>query len=1814
MKTKLICRLLFFLLFFSLLFVFSCANLHTAKVINRNFNDEVDTKQSLIFTFNQDLVPDSVLKIMNDWDTIPYLEIIPNVPGKFRWSGPNELIFAPLEKFMPCTNYKVKLTDKILKHAKKGVGLPDEKEFTFHTPYLKLAGADIFWIPSQKVYGKAEMRANLNFNYPVDPPTLNKLLHVVVDNKEAHPELITTNANEVITFAFSELERDAIIGKTIKFSIDKGFRCLETDWVTKDILTCETKIPSPEKLEIKSASGDFMKEKGFINVLTTQGVIADNLKDNIKISPNVNFTVETTDLGFQILGDFRSETSYDLTISGKLKGVFGGELGKDYFQIVAFGKIQPMIKFTSAKGVYLSPKSSKNVGVNIINVPEVRVKIVKIYENNILHYMRNHGSPYYNGDEENDYGGYNYGNYGWEEYGDEVYNRVYKSKDLPKNGDVTLLNLNLNEQNNLKGIYLVTIESTGDDYVRTTKLISISDIGFIVKQMDNEMMVFANSIKDATSLNGINMNFISTNNQTMYTATTNQDGVAVFSDMATKAPKFKLGMITARNGEDFNYILLTDTKVEDSRYDVGGRKENPAGYQCFIYGDRNIYRPGETVHINTILRNEQWETAADMPIKIKVTLPNGQEFKVIKAMLDKQGSFETSFPLQTSAVTGNYAVDVYSSNDVFLNSYNFNVEEFMPDRIKVDVNLSKPELTTNDSVTVTATALNMYGPPAANKKYEMEFSLRKEYFSSKDYPDYDFNLHTKNNVSLTNDLREGRTDEDGKAKETFKINENYEDIGLLDGKVFVTVFDETGRPVNRSRNINVYTQKVFYGIKNFSSYLNVNEAVNIPLIAVNKDGKSMGGVDANVQVIKCDYKTVIEKTDYGRYHYVSQKQEKVLLDQNITTTMFGYFLNYLPKESGEYQVRIKKPGTDSYVAESFYAYGWGHTATSSFQVNKEGQVTMELNKDTFEVGETAKILFKTPFQGRLLVTVERNKVFEYYYLNTDKKSAMLTLPVKDDYLPNVYITATLFKPLDDGAMPMTVAHGFTPLLVKKSINKLPVVITAVDKSRSKTKQTIHIKTVPLQNVEVTLAVVDEGILALKNYKTPDPYGFFYQKRALEVGSYDIYPYLFPDLAIKKSSVGGDGYDLGKRVNPLANKRVQLVAFWSGILHTDAYGNADYTIDIPQFSGDLRIMAVAYKDKAFGSAEKHMKVADPIVISPALPRFFSPRDTAQFPVTIANTTNQSIDANVTVAVDGAVDILGENQQSITVAANSEKYVEFQLYAKPIIGEASINVNVGTSLGTFTDKTDITVRPSTSLLKMNGSGAIDANGNTTIDLTNDFISGSVGAKLYISKSPVVQFADNLSYLVQYPYGCVEQTVSSAFPQLYYADIVKNLNTKHTKVASDNPTYNVQEAIKKLQSMQLYNGSLSYWQGGYEESWWGTVYAAHFLREAEKAGYEVSSTTLNNIYNYLSEKVKRKDKEIYHYYDDNNEVRTRFIAPKEIGYSLYVLALAKRQDVATMDYYKSNLDLLALDSKYLLAGAFLVTGDRKSYNDILPKIFDGEYSKRATGGSFYSAIRDEAISLNVLLENDPSNQQVGMMVKHLTQQMKKQKYLNTQERTFAFLALGKFMKAANNNVINATVSTDGATIGSYQNGTDLVLYNNLSNKEITINTTGSGTLYYFCEIEGISADGKYKEEDSNLKVRKTFYDRNGKVITNKTFHQGDLVVIRISAKSLDNNYVDNVVITDMLPAGLEIENPRIGSIPEMEWVKNNSTPQHFDIRDDRINLFTSLNNNEKDFYYVLRAVSKGNFKMGPVSADAMYDAEYHSYNGAGTIRILE
>lgn len=1814
----------------------ACSGGNDLAITSKNFESQIDLQQNLVMEFSSPLVPDSLL---NAWDSTQYMKFTPAVQGSFKWTSPTTLVFSPASGFRASTDYTAELTESLLQNAgkreQKRVSLPSERNLRFHTPYLGLQNVDAVWVRAggEQVSAGAsigapavELRLDLAFNYNVAPQSLSEHLQVAIDGKIVPFALKNSQAAQTLALTVQCRKEDG--GKSLTLTVGKGFRSVESEWTTPEDIKQTLTVPSPDEFKITAVTTDYDDDNPIIRIQTSQSLFDAAVQPFVSIQPQPkNFSVEALETGIIVRGAFQPDSAYQLTVSKNLRGLFGGELGSDYVQTVNFGTLVPSIKFTEAKAMYLSTQGSKNIGVKISNVGKIEVIVEKVYENNLLAYNRNGGKTY-DGNYDEATGQYN----SWEDYmsvddyGDPVFRKVIDTKALPKANGASLLNLDFQDKLTGKGLYIVRVISTEQKWLRDSRMIAVSDIGLIAKMSDDAMFIVAQSLKSAEPIASAEVRIISRHNQVIAKGETNKEGVVRLANLRATTPGSTPAIITATANGETTYLMLADTRVETSRYDVGGLQENVSGLQAFIYGDRDMYRPGETVRFNVVLRNLDWSPAAKQPVKIKIILPTGKEYTVLKRTLNDEGAVENNLAMPTSVMTGSYAIEVYTMNDVLLASQRFNIEEFIPDRISVTMAISSEVVRPGASLHITATALNLFGPPAANRNYNAEIYLKRKLFTAKGFEKYNFalqsggsraNRYGEDNVESTPMeplTRQGVTSPEGTLAEDVEIPANYRDIGLLQGSAFVTVFDENGRPVVRMKPFTVPTQEVFYGIQSIDRYQTTRQALQIPLIAVDAGGKTMNNASASVRVIRHNWVTVLERDPYNssRYRYVSQKQEITELERQITISGNSTNIAFTPRTSGEYEIRVTKPGVSSYVSEFFYAYGWGDTQASSFEVSKEGEITIESEKTAYQSGETAKLLFKTPFAGKLLVTVERSGVLDYYTVQTDQKSAKLELKIKDEYTPNIYVSATLIKPLDDGAMPLTIAYGYHPLKIEKSGTKLPVSISLTEQSRSKTKQTITVQTGE-SDAEMTIAVVDEGILQLKNFQTPDPYGYFYQKRALQVSAHSVYPLLFPDVRPKSSSAGDAA--LANRINPFSNKRVKLIALWSGIVKASG-GKFSYTIDVPEFSGALRVMAVAYKGNKFGSAEKTMRVADPIVISSGLPRFLSPGDEALVPVTLTNTTAREASASVQVWGEGAVGV-DEGNQTVSLPPNSEKRIFVKVGTRGL-GTGAVNVQVSSMGEKFSEKTDMTVRPVAGLVKYSGSGALKAGESPSFMLAGNFMQGTARGRLVVSKSPIAQFTKNLSYVLQYPYGCVEQTVSSAFPQIYAGDLAKSLNQNLTQSGSAQSgaaqaSSNIQEAIRKLASMQLYNGSLSYWQGGTEESWFGTAYSAHFLAEAQKAGYEVNEQFLSRLQGYLSKKVKERNYEGYGYYDRAAQYRARTIPAKTIFYSLYVLALANKPDFPTMNFYKANRDSLALDSRYLLASAYFLAGDKSSYRSLLPKAFDGEKAVNSFSGSFYSYVRDEAIALSALMDVEPENPQIGIMTKHLSEQLKNSRYLNTQENGMALVALGKIAKRAAASDAKAIISIGGKKIADFT-GADVIVTQDIAGKQVSIASSGTGTLYYFWDTEGLSADGSFPQEDSFLQVRRTFLTRSGQPLNPENIMQNDLVVVKISLASTNKASVDNVVITDMLPAGLEIENPRVGAGAELAWIKDNHEPDYLDIRDDRINFFTRAEGTVRHYYYLARAVSKGTFRLGPVSADAMYNGEYHSYNGAGLVRVSE
>ncbi|MET4076025.1 MG2 domain-containing protein [Hymenobacter sp. UYCo722] len=1829
--------------------------------------DEIDPYANLVFTFDEKVVDEGKL---NQWDTTRFVTFLPNIRGKFKWTGDRELTFSPLEPFRPSTVFSAALRPSTLPSDKQQLVLNRPK---FHTPYLNMAAPQVFYGSSKRAAGTAELRANLVFNYPVRPSDVKSRLKVTQGGKPVAVEVNSAEPDDVVAVTFMQ---DVQAGTPVQIDIAPGLRPATGTKATDKVLTAQVEVPEQSTLEVRELTGALLNGQPVVTLLLNQPVSAADIQPNLKVTPAVAYTVEALESGFTLRGGFEVGKTYQVSLAAGTRGLLGGLLGEAFSQAVSFGDERPSLSFTSSdKAMYLDALGNRNLGLRINEVAKVKVTIAKVYANNIQQLLRGekqYGYPEYdedepresNQDENGDYIDRSFQYYDTESIGNVLSERTISVDGLPKEGGLRLLNLNLKDlefQGPMKGLYVIRVQDTERQWLQVSKLIAVTDLGLIVKQgATGGTTVFANSIRTAEPLAGVTVNLVSSNNQVIGTTTTDKSGVAQF-DSAASMKRFSLGMITAVKEADFSFLDLTKSRVETSRFAVGGLTSNAAHYQAFLYGDRNLYRPGDTVRTNTVIRTEDWKSPPpSLPMKIRLLLPSGKEYSSLQQKLSAAGSFESRFILPPSIMTGLYTLEVLTGNDVLLTSQQISVEEFIPDRMKVTVTAAPKTVKPGQDVTANITAVNLFGPPAADRKFEVEFSLKQKAFSAPKYPDYSFTINSGERRKSTNDdgeasesaltsrfektVREGMTDAAGLGTATYSVPD-FRDLGTLEGVAFATVFDETGRPVNRLATFDVQTQATMFGIGNLPDLISTKQALTVKLLALTPGGKPTSA-PAEIKVVRRLWETVLERQG-GRYVYNSQQRDQVILSQSRTVGAETSF-SFTPIYSGEYEVRISRPGASSYVTQRFYAYGYGDTQANSFEVNNEGEVTIEADKPKYAPGETANLLLKSPFAGRILVTVERANVLDHFYVTTDGKAAEVKIPIKGEHVPNVYVTATAVRAhTAQDRLPLTVARGFLPLTVEKADSRLPVVITAPAASRSQTWQTVEITTAP--RAQLTLAVVDEGILQLKNYQTPDPHAYFYQKRALEVAAFDVYPFLLPELGT--SSSGGDAADMRRRTNPVPNRRVKLVSKWSGVLTADGDGKVRYRVRVPQFSGALRIMAVAYKDDAFGSAEATMKVADPVVISTALPRFMSPGDTIDVPVTLTNTTNKTLSIAVTPLVEGPIEYhegmtftalgspatqspsRGYNRDgkftgmmhSVIVKPNSEGRVTFRLWSNSSIGQGKVTIVAkageyvprASSVQTteYREEVDIPIRPAASLEKRTGSGVVAGGATLPLSLKTDFLPSSLTSRLVVSRSPLTEFSKDLRYLLQYPYGCLEQTVSAAFPQLYYADLAATLQQKSgsgPKAQRYNPNYHVQEAIRKIESMQLYNGSLSYWPGGDYDNWWATAYAAHFLQEAQQAGFSVNKSVLDKVLKYLAFRLKKRETEPYQYFDANNLARQRTIASKEIAYSLYVLALAGRQDPVAMNYYRANRPLLAEDSKFLLACTQSLLGNQRAFRELLPTRFGSERAAhRALDGSFYSPIRDEGLILNVLVSTDPNNPQIPGIARQLSRQLKATPWLSTQESAFALLALGKIARQNARSTATASLFIDGKPAGNFD-GKDLTI-RNVANRNVSIRTAGKGSLYYFWETEGISASGQVKEEDSYLKVRRQFLTRDGVPLGTPSFRQNDLVVVKITLEAGDGaGKIKNVAITDLLPAGLEIENPRIGALRELAWAKDASTPDYLDVRDDRINLFTTATGAPKHFYYLCRAVSKGTFKLGPVNADAMYNAEYHSYNGAGVVRV--
>ncbi len=1827
--------------------MFACMLLSCSKkendvlqVVSPLPNGIVPANQAIVIRFSKGIVKQDST---NQWTNTSYIEFSPEIPGKFTWQDTLTLVFSPDGPFPGDTKFKGKFNTALLTHLAGVHSFKGSDEFTFATESFYLKNAEFFYdrMGRSRTVG---IRANLEFTYAVNPAEIAKHIQLSIDQeRRSGVNTVSTQNNKVIPLelgAVTQMERE----KTISITFDNQLVSTETNTTIRMDRPFVFKLPGLEEVKIYGHDFGYDGVTSWITIKTSQEIDSSVARSFITIDPVRGYSLEGNRESLTLRGKFEPGSAFHLTIKKGLESVLGAKTQNDYDADIVIGNVNPSFRFTSSSGIYMLLDGQKHIELKTVNLSQLNVRISQIFQNNLVFFLdggRSYDYDFY--DDYYDEGGirsytrkfrYYIGN-----YGRMLKNDTITIKNLTNQEVTTLYDLNPYLNTGYKGFYLVDIADLKEPWRSTSKFISISDLGLIVKQSSNEVYVFVTSLASNTPVGNVTVNLISTNNQTISSLKTNNDGVARFGDFRELSKDFSLKLVTAETEGDYNFINLADNRVETSRFDVAGKRSGEyydeesslkqkyitrmlkklpvrvqkadLPYDAFMYGDRNIYRPGEKIYFSGVVRDLTNDIPAQMPVHIKIFNPRGIVAKELQHTLNEEGSFESSYQTLMTGQTGVYRFELYTGNNVYLASYEVSVEDFVPDRLKLSLKPSKDKARPGEQITYDLLALNFFGPPAAGRNWEFEGMLEPTPYWSKRFPSFNFTDRGATNYSGTPSVNTGKTDAEGKASIDFAIPANLTSSGLIRARGRVAVFDESGRPVYQIAQTTIYPKDYYIGIHNLGDYyVSPNTPQKLRLIAVDASDKPIAGFKALVQLIRLEWYSVLRQyTPTNTLRYVSEQREIIEKNDVVTLDSIPVEYAYWASQSGEYIVRVSKSEGAGYNQINFYSYSWGTTDVTSFEIDPEARIQMVFDDSVYTPGQKAKILFKTPFDGKMLVTVERNRIFSYRYLDVTNNSASMELGVDEKFLPNVYVSAVLFRKIKDMNIPLLAGHGFCPLMVEKKSNKLDVTIQAPEKIRPKRKQAVTVTVKNEKNVFVTIAAVDEGICQLKNYKTPDPYGFFYAKKALETETFDFFKYLLPE-PLRSSTGGGETEMMAKRVNPLGVQRFKPVALWSGILKTDANGRAEILFDIPEFSGELRLMALAYKGDRFGSSQKAMKVADPVVITPALPRFLAPHDSLSMPITAFNTTEKPVSLKFEIETVGGVIPL-TTTAVLDVNPNQERFVTVQLKTTDRIGKAVVKIKTVAFGEPLESSTELPVRPIAPFVSEAISGSIEGGATASSTIENIYLPYNRKSYITFSPFPVANFARELKYLVGYPHGCIEQTVSKAFPQIYLRDIAGMLDP--TILNTGSPTYFVNEAITKLASMQLHDGAFSYWPGESSPAGgWSIVYATHFLLEAKKAGYAVSENSINMALNAVTAIARSKLTEDYYYYGPGQKILVKRIADKSTIYALYVLALGGQPEKSIMNFYRVERGLLTTDTQYLLAGAFAYAGDRKTYLELLPPEYISEEAQRTSGYNFDSPVRANALILNILLETDLNNPYIPRYMEYLSKVYRNYYWFSTQDDAFTLLAFGKAARMASATKIDGFVKVGEKTF-SYTGGNQKVDIEPFG-KKLTLTMNGTGRVYYSIITDGIRKNGTIKTEDKNLQVRREFFDRNGMPVNLSAVKQNDLVIVKLTLNSAVN-MLENVAITDLLPAGFEIENPRLTENTNYKFISNASVPSYIDIRDDRINLYTSFHggNRQQIFYYMVRAVTAGAFEYAPVVAEAMYDANYYSASGQTKLRIM-
>lgn len=1734
----------------------------------------------------------------------PPATVEPGVPGTWKWQDTNALRFQPASALPVASEFTFTLKPELL--LKEGQVFVGDRELKVVTDRFLVEGVEFQEEPALEGKARILLRGTLKFNYPVNPELLLPKLKLV-DPEAKEPvevKLETGYPAAVINFSTAAIQKQKDERK-IALVIDGSLVPEGGTVPLGDDYRQEIPVGSSLKLAVWKVTAEPGLTESTITVDFSSPISAAVAEKYVQIAPlgpkaSVRFSADRNHL--TLTGDLKAGSTYKLTVGKGMPATDDATLQEAYEEEVEIADLAPSVGFQS-QGMFLWSKGRHAVALESVNVSAVRVAIDRVYLNNLF-FLFQYGGFF---DQESGYLGELQ-----HALGDRLKDETLDVPEAKNRQRVTQLDLDDYVDTKQPGLYRVSVAKPDDSEAQQRWLL-LTDLGVVAKQSGDEFWVWISALGNLAPVAGAEVTVRSDQNQVIAQGTSDGAGLFRVTGGGSGSPGSGSGnfkgrtpyMVTVEKGGDFTFLLLDHTRVDTTGLDVGGAEAVGTGYNAFLYGERDLYRPGETAKGVAVVRDGSLAKPPAMPAILRWLDPQGRERGQQKVDINAEGLAEWTLPIPDYALTGHHTLELVVAEKV-IGQYHFQVEEFVPDRIKVEIVPPKTNVGPGQKLEYRVASSYLFGPPAANLPVETRVRLVDSTFTAKGFEGFTFRNDERKLDDREVFSAQEMLDEKGEHAFAVTMPDGVPVPSSLEAVITARVSEQGGRGVSGRSRFPVHPYPYYVGLhRQGEEYSEPGRPVTFDYAAVSPEGKPVPSGALRADLFFDRWNTVLRRSSDG-YRYESVRQSSLVTSQPIPAGPARGSFHFTPPRLGGYRVVLTDPATQASSQVEIYVFGAGY---SPWAIKNPAHLELLLDRaqgEDYQPGDTAHIQVRAPFKGKLLVTVEREKVFHTEIVNVAGNTVTVDVPIRPEYRPNAYVTATLVRAIGD-LEPGSVgrAFGAIPLPVARTSNKLNPVITAPAEVRPETELTVAVKAPP--GAVVTLAAVDEGILQLIAQKTAQPFDFFYRKLALGVISYDTFSLLLPELKAPKAGGGEGAAGMSQYVRTEGIRRTKPVAFWSGVVIAGPDGIAHFSFKLPEFQGALRLMAVAIDGDRFGSTETLTRVRTPLVVLPTFPRVLSFGESLQVPLTVRNDTGKDGNFHVALAIQGVARADGGSSQNVDVPVGKEKTV----YLGVKTGDAAGDVQfVATAEGNG-EKTRATgsvgVRADLFPVTTERSGAVtEATLSVPLESPGNYRPGTLVREVRVSPFPLVQFSGKLRDLLRYPYGCVEQTVSTAMPLLYLGDLARELDPEilDPKKGHADPAALVAVGLARLSAMQLPDGGFSLWPGENELYPWGSVYAAHFLVEARRAGHPVDASLYKGALGWVAEDVKAKST-----YGTDELQRT--------AYGLYVLARAGKADPGTMDFLRQKqAKNLTPESRALLAGAYAAAGNPQGVADLLGGVGEIEKVERQTGGNLNSAIRNRALLLLALLDASPKSPRIPALVDRLARDARENLTWTTQETGLAMLALGQLaQRQAQMPPYAGTLYAGNTKVGTFTNKT--ATFRGLRGTEPLKLVMGPGTkpgaAFFHVYTAGIPTDAAFKPAANGFEIEREILDRDGKTKSLSDVQQGDLLVVKTRVRSTAGP-IQNVAIVNLLPSGLEIENARLSTTEQLPWIKDsNFNPAYQDLRDDRVIFFANLPAQSWQTYYTLvRAVAPGRFRLPSIHVEAMYNPALYANGERGEIVV--